>query len=72
MWTEEQLAEQGWSQEQIAQYRIQQDIAESPKENLNKPSYSSDSGFFRLSISHSRPSHMVSSLSSNPIANAVA
>ena len=34
MWTDEQLAEQGWSQEQIAQYRIQQDIAESPKENL--------------------------------------
>ena len=34
MWTDEQLAEQGWSKEQIAQYRIQQDIAESPKENV--------------------------------------
>ena len=34
MWTDEQLAEQGWSLEQIAQYRIEQDIAESPKENL--------------------------------------
>ena len=33
MWTDEQLAEQGWSTEQIAQYRIQLDIAESPKEN---------------------------------------
>ena len=34
MWTDEQLAEQGWSKEQISQYRIQQDIAESPKKNV--------------------------------------
>ena len=34
MWTDEQLAEQGWSPEQIAQYRIEQEIAESPKENI--------------------------------------
>ena len=33
MWTDKQLAQNGWSEEQIAQYRIEQEIAESPKEN---------------------------------------
>ena len=33
MWTDEQLAQNGWTEEQIAQYRIEQEIAESPKEN---------------------------------------
>ena len=32
MWTDEQLLEQGWSQEQIAQYRIEQEIETTPKE----------------------------------------
>ena len=32
MWTDEQLLEQGWSQEQIAQYRIEQEIVDAPKE----------------------------------------
>ena len=32
MWTDEQLLEQGWSREQIAQYRIEQEIETTPKE----------------------------------------
>ena len=32
MWTDKQLLEQGWSQDQIAQYRIEQEIQATPKQ----------------------------------------
>ena len=32
MWTDEQLLEQGWNQDQIAQYRIEQEIQATPKQ----------------------------------------